>query len=645
MWHVRLRFNIDAEKIRLNNYHRFRWVFCQLDALKKCKKRSSILLALKQLPRTLDETYERMLLAIDEMYKAEARRALLWLAFSERPLSAEEVAEAACIDPDADPAFDKNDRFQDPRNNILEILGSLVSLVPGDKIRLAHFSVKEYLLSIPLRASKSADFGVSEMNAHLLCTQSCLAYVLQEGEGPLSICELPFIAYACMYWPHHAQHLMEDDGIMPLANILYHSHAIYENWQSMLASKSPLPGIETGGPQQKSLSPLCHASAMGFTSVVEGLVKQPEATSVAEDKGSRWTALQVASMCGRRRIVETILRHTKRSTIVNAISPEGTTALHLASSRGFADVVSMLLRHGASTEIEDPRGRAAIALAAASGHLSIVQLLLENDDAASDLSQKHKGAALFSAIEADYISIIEILLNYGANTNMTNSDKLSPLSLAVVNGRTQAARSLIKHGADPNYADPLKSTPLHRAVQKGHDVVVELLIQHEADPTRRDCDGKTPFHYACARGSPFMVKKFLQTDIDVSLLDAWGKMPIHYAAWGWSAEAMQILLDNGAELEARTPRGETPLQLAAQRGGHNVVECLLKNGADITTCNKNGRTSLHFAAIRGNRLVLQVLLRHGADPRVRDNRGLTPIQAYDEYEAGPPGQISIRRIA
>ena len=53
---------------------RFRWVFCQLDALKKCKKRTSLLKALKSLPKTLDETYERILMNVDEECQEEARR-------------------------------------------------------------------------------------------------------------------------------------------------------------------------------------------------------------------------------------------------------------------------------------------------------------------------------------------------------------------------------------------------------------------------------------------------------------------------------------------------------------------------------------------------------------------------------------------
>jgi hypothetical protein len=74
-------------------------VSCQLDVLKKCKKRSSLVKSLESLPKTLDDTYARILASIEEDYQQEALRALIWLAFSQRPLRIEEVAETAVVDP------------------------------------------------------------------------------------------------------------------------------------------------------------------------------------------------------------------------------------------------------------------------------------------------------------------------------------------------------------------------------------------------------------------------------------------------------------------------------------------------------------------------------------------------------------------
>ena len=65
--------------------------------MKKCRKRGVLLETLKNLPETLDDTYARILTEIDKSDLQEARSALQWLAFSNRPLRVEEVAEAAVV--------------------------------------------------------------------------------------------------------------------------------------------------------------------------------------------------------------------------------------------------------------------------------------------------------------------------------------------------------------------------------------------------------------------------------------------------------------------------------------------------------------------------------------------------------------------
>ena len=54
------------------------------------------------LPSTLNETYSRILLAIDNDYREYAHKILQWLAFSARPLSLDEVIEALAIDLDSE---------------------------------------------------------------------------------------------------------------------------------------------------------------------------------------------------------------------------------------------------------------------------------------------------------------------------------------------------------------------------------------------------------------------------------------------------------------------------------------------------------------------------------------------------------------
>ena len=56
--------------------------------------------SLATLPRTLDQTYDRILIAIGEEYSEYAMRILQWLTFSARPLSVEEVAERSAAEPE-----------------------------------------------------------------------------------------------------------------------------------------------------------------------------------------------------------------------------------------------------------------------------------------------------------------------------------------------------------------------------------------------------------------------------------------------------------------------------------------------------------------------------------------------------------------
>jgi hypothetical protein len=135
-------------------YLKFRWVSCQLDALKKCLKVSTVKKVLSGLPKTLDDTYARILTNIDEDYHQVTLRSLMWFAFSERPLRIEELAEAIVLNSQSDPCFDQEERFPDP-HNILRILGSLVTIASspdtGEEIRLGHISVKS--TSSPLESA------------------------------------------------------------------------------------------------------------------------------------------------------------------------------------------------------------------------------------------------------------------------------------------------------------------------------------------------------------------------------------------------------------------------------------------------------------------------------------------------------------
>ncbi len=63
-----------------------------------CRHIKGLREALKALPETLDDTYDRILMSIDKNDSQDALRVLQWLVCSARPVRIKEVAEAIATD-------------------------------------------------------------------------------------------------------------------------------------------------------------------------------------------------------------------------------------------------------------------------------------------------------------------------------------------------------------------------------------------------------------------------------------------------------------------------------------------------------------------------------------------------------------------
>ena len=100
---------------------------------------------LNNLPRSLYETYERILgkMNEDEQEGKVAKRALEWLVVALRPLQLSQIMEGLSIDP----VRRVLDRASGPVHGpaLLDVLGSLVTYSEVTNIVvLSHFSVKVY---------------------------------------------------------------------------------------------------------------------------------------------------------------------------------------------------------------------------------------------------------------------------------------------------------------------------------------------------------------------------------------------------------------------------------------------------------------------------------------------------------------------
>lgn len=147
----------------------FRWAVCQLDILRRLKHQKKAREAIGNLPRTLDETYERIFSCIDPEDIEIVRHCLWWTMFhnsvwdSNVPLPAQVLIDTYYLTAD-DELADDNPLIPD-----IEILkescGCLLSFTGGGDnfddgvVSLAHYTVREYLQSSRALTGQSSLFA------------------------------------------------------------------------------------------------------------------------------------------------------------------------------------------------------------------------------------------------------------------------------------------------------------------------------------------------------------------------------------------------------------------------------------------------------------------------------------------------------
>ena len=150
--------------------NRFRWAVCQIDAFRRLKcERSVVEKALANLPKTLDETYDRIFLTIPEEERLFVHHALQWIYYHNELYDGEGIPYAVLLQgvgkSTAGRSASQNERFYD-KETLRELCGCLinVTLEGSDFHRIrgyhiltvsfAHYTVREYLDST--RISKNS---------------------------------------------------------------------------------------------------------------------------------------------------------------------------------------------------------------------------------------------------------------------------------------------------------------------------------------------------------------------------------------------------------------------------------------------------------------------------------------------------------
>ncbi|KAH8977717.1 hypothetical protein EDB92DRAFT_708792 [Lactarius akahatsu] len=204
--------DIVIEKLAERADGMFRWVYCQLEVLRYCFP-ANVRRTLEELPKSLDETYERILKEINNANREHSYRLLQCLTVASRPLRVEELAELLAIELNAGgvPKLNVNLRWEDQEEAVLSACSSLVTVIidKGSRVvQFSHFSVKEFLTSPRLACctEEVSRFHIPIEPSHTILAQACLGVLLYpDGHTEDSVKKAPLARYAAEFWVGHAQ--------------------------------------------------------------------------------------------------------------------------------------------------------------------------------------------------------------------------------------------------------------------------------------------------------------------------------------------------------------------------------------------------------------------------------------------------------
>ena len=474
---------------------RFRWVFCQLETLRQCLPQS-VRRTLNELPESLDDTYERVMMEIKRANQSHAYRMFQCLTAAIRPLSVAELAELLAFDFDVAkggiPKLNSDWRWEDHEQAVLSTCSSLVTIVPNDGhpvVQFSHFSVKEFLLSDRLATSTEdiSQYHISLEDAHTLLAQASLSVLLRDPDVNNHTDNAPLVEYAAEHWVTHAQvtHVASRvrDG---MEHLFDPDKPYFEEWVRLHDFDTSIPAFSSNAPGFKpGVRPLYYAALCGFHELVAHLFhKYPQSASA--NGGCFGTALHAASRTGHLQVVRFLLRH---GVPVNVQDSTKYTPLILASWYGHRDVAQCLLEHGADVDWLDGDGGTPLNSAAHRGHVDVVRVLLEhnaNVNLPETYTPLHSVATAGREPGSDHPQVALLLLEYGANPNARDIERQTPLHL--LSGKPHkldVLRILLEHGADVDAEDADGRTPLQVALKGGHDEVTQLLSGY----SRRECRG------------------------------------------------------------------------------------------------------------------------------------------------------------
>jgi ankyrin repeat protein len=298
---------------------------------------------------------------------------------------------------------------------------------------------------------------------------------------------------------------------------------------------------------------ICSAVATGAIAEIREIVRRvPAELERRMDRANQHRhPLHLAVMKQQRASLETLL---ELGADLETLDGAGLTALDQAALNGNADLVRVLIEHGAAL-----RPAAAVSL----GRVDVIDALLREDPDCLRPGERW-GTLIVRAAERGSGAVIDALIAHGASPNVEDSPDTSvdgtygytPLHAAAFHGNMSAARALVSQGANLSARETRYfGTPIGWATYARHQEVVDLLLE----------SGRVDIFDAVEHDRSDLVRAAVETDPGALERPLGDYLPVEPPDWlkaSWrpvtfakkhGKEAMvRLLLELGATEEVRS---------------------------------------------------------------------------------------------
>ncbi len=287
-------------------------------------------------------------------------------------------------------------------------------------------------------------------------------------------------------------------------------------------------------------TPLIYASQNGHLTTVEHLLNSGASVNTFDLGGQN--ALMHASENGHLNVAKVLL---EAGAIVNA---GRSTAIHIASEKGYRDIVELLVSKRADVHAKNGRNCTPLMCASENGHLTTVQFLLKSGARVDELNTTEEWNALMYASIGGHQEVVKALLEAGADVNAKGRWKKTSLMCASENSRLTTVNFLLKSGARINDFDCHGQNALMHASIGGHLDVAKVLQEAGAGVNDKVEYGHTALMCASGNGHLTTVEFLLKSGASVNDLDRGGWNALKCAVKGRHRSVAKTLLDAGAEI-------------------------------------------------------------------------------------------------